>query len=51
MFTKKEDTSQMGRFKDVAPDLQANGDEANFNEKLRKMVKQRPDEKEGDDDE
>jgi hypothetical protein len=37
--------SQSERFKEAARELEADDDEAAFNEKLRKLVKQKPDEK------
>lgn len=40
--TKK---SQLDRFKEAARELEADDDEAKFNEKLGKLVKQKPDAK------
>ena len=40
--------SQRERFKEAARELEADDDEAAFNEKLRKLVKQKPDDKKGD---
>lgn len=37
--------SQLDRFKEAARELETDDDEAVFNEKLRKLVKQKPDEK------
>jgi len=45
MTTKK---SQLDRFKEAARELETDDDEKRFNEKLRKLAKQKPDEKEGE---
>ena len=37
--------SQLDRFKEAARELEADDDEAKFNEKLGKLVKQKPDNK------
>lgn len=37
--------SQLHRFKEAARELETDDDEAKFNEKLGKLVKQKPDEK------
>ncbi|AMY71838.1 hypothetical protein [Frigidibacter mobilis] len=42
--------SQADRFKEAARELEADDDEATFNEKLRKLVKQKPDDKRPSDD-
>ena len=36
------DKSQLDRFKEAARELEADDDEAKFNEKLGKLVKQKP---------
>lgn len=43
--------SQSERFKEAARELETDDDEAAFNEKLRKLVKQKPDEKKPSKDE
>ncbi|NYS26554.1 hypothetical protein HUK65_16330 [Rhodobacteraceae bacterium 2376] len=45
-----QDKSQAERFKEAARELGADDDEAAFNAKLRKMVKQKPDDKKSSDD-
>lgn len=40
-----EKKSQLDRFKEAARELEADDDEAKFNEKLGKLVKQKPDAK------
>ncbi len=40
--------SQLDRFKEAARELEADDDEAKFNEKLGNLVKQKPDAKKGD---
>lgn len=40
-----EQKSQLDRFKEAARELEADDDEAKFNEKLGKLVKQEPEEK------
>ncbi|WP_198144838.1 hypothetical protein [Pseudorhodobacter aquimaris] len=37
--------SQLDRFKEAARELEADGDKEKFNERLGKLVKQKPDEK------
>lgn len=37
--------NQLERFKEAARELETDSDEAKFNERLRKMAKQRPDDK------
>jgi len=37
--------SQLDRFKEAARELETDNDEAKFNEKLGKLVKKKPDEK------
>ena len=44
-----DDKSQLERFKEAARELEADDDEARFNEKLRKLAKQKPDEKDSRD--
>ncbi len=39
------DKTQLDRFKEAARELEADDDEAKFNEKLGKLVKQKPAEK------
>ena len=41
--------SQLDRFKEAARELEADDNEARFNEKLRKLAKQKPDDKKTDD--
>ena len=41
--------SQLDRFKEAARQLETDDDEAKFNEKLRKLVKPKPDTKKADD--
>ena len=43
MGTLGEEKSQLDRFKEAARELEADDDEAKFNEKLGKLVKQKPD--------
>ncbi|MCK0167052.1 hypothetical protein MWU52_05775 [Jannaschia sp. S6380] len=40
--------SQLDRFKEAARQLETDDDEARFNEKLRKLAKQKPDDKSKD---
>jgi len=40
--------SQLDRFKEAARELEADDDERQFNEKLRKLAKQNPDDKKGE---
>lgn len=42
---KDNKKTQLERFKEAARELEADDDEAKFNEKLGKLVKQRPPEK------
>lgn len=44
-MSDEKNKSQADRFKEAARELGADDDEARFNEKLRKLVKQKPDEK------
>ncbi|EEX16559.1 hypothetical protein CSE45_3931 [Citreicella sp. SE45] len=44
------DKSQLDRFKEAARQLETDDDEARFNEKLGKLVKQKPDDKKTSDD-
>ena len=39
---------QLDRFKEAARELETDDDEAKFNEKLGKLVKQKPDDKKAD---
>ena len=39
------DKSQLDRFKEAARQLETDDDEARFEEKLKKLVKQKPDDK------
>ncbi|MBW4707347.1 hypothetical protein KX928_06065 [Roseobacter sp. YSTF-M11] len=41
-------TEQLDRFKEAARQLETDDDEAKFNENLRKLVKQKPDDKRDD---
>ena len=43
------DKSQLDRFKEAARELETDDDEAKFNERLRKLAKQKPDDKKADD--
>lgn len=49
MPTSKE-KSQLDRFKEAARQLETDDDEAKFNEKLGKLVKQKPEKKSGQKD-
>ncbi|EIE52839.1 hypothetical protein C357_01860 [Citreicella sp. 357] len=40
-----QDKTQLDRFKEAARELETDDDEAKFNEKLGKLVKQKPDPK------
>lgn len=44
----EKEKSQLDRFKEAARELEADDDEAKFNEKLGKLVKQKPDAKQDD---
>lgn len=44
------DKSQLDRFKEAARELETDDDEKRFNEKLRKLVKQKPKDDEASDD-
>lgn len=48
MKTPDAKQSQLERFKEAARELEADDDEAKFNKKLRKLAKQKPDEKQDD---
>ena len=41
----ESDKSQLDRFKEAARELETDDDEERFNERLKKLVKQKPDEK------
>ena len=43
--------SQLDKFKEAARQLETDDDEERFEEKLKKLVKQKPDDKKGSDDE
>ncbi|WP_299649366.1 hypothetical protein [uncultured Tateyamaria sp.] len=43
----EKEKSQLDRFKEAARELEADDDEAKFNAKLGKLVKQKPDAKKG----
>lgn len=43
MSNEKDEKSQLDRFKEAARQLEADDDEERFNEKLRKLAKQKPD--------
>ncbi|GLQ25614.1 hypothetical protein [Sulfitobacter pacificus] len=45
MKTPDAKKSQLERFKEAATQLEADDDEAKFNEKLGKLVKQKPEDK------
>lgn len=40
--------SQLDKFKEAAREIETDDDEERFNERLKKLVKQKPDEKKGD---
>jgi hypothetical protein len=42
--------SQLERFKEAAREVEADDDEERFNEKLKKLAKQKPDDKKPSDD-
>jgi hypothetical protein len=44
----KSNKSQLDRFKEAARELETDDDEKRFNEKLRKLAKQKPDGKKGE---
>lgn len=44
----ESDKSQLDRFKEAARELETDDDEERFNEKLKKLAKQKPDDKQGD---
>lgn len=44
----ESDKSQLDRFKEAARELETDDDEERFNEKLKKLAKQKPDDKKGD---
>lgn len=44
------DKSQLDRFKEAARQLETDDDEERFNEKIRKLAKQKPDDKKPSDD-
>ena len=46
--TKSKQLSQADKFREAARKLETDDDEDRFNEKLGKLVKQRPDEKKDD---
>ncbi|MCK8464446.1 hypothetical protein MUY35_11335 [Aliiroseovarius sp. S1339] len=43
-----QDKSQLDRFKEAARELETDDDEERFNENLRKLAKQKPDDKKAD---
>ncbi|WP_165802928.1 hypothetical protein [Pelagivirga sediminicola] len=45
-----KEKSQLDRFKEAARQLEADDDEKRFEKKLKKLVKQKPDEKKPSDD-
>ena len=47
--TKSSVKSQVERFKEAARELETDDDEARFNERLRKLAKQKPEDKPCDD--
>ena len=50
MNIEKTDKSQLDRFKEAARQLGADDNEDRFNEKLRKLAKQKPNDKKPSDD-
>lgn len=46
-----QNKSQLDRFKEAARELEADDDEARFNEKLGKLVKQKPSDKNSESEE
>ncbi|KMK68072.1 hypothetical protein [Puniceibacterium sp. IMCC21224] len=46
--TKSKDKSQLERFKEAARELETDDDEERFNERLKKLAKQKPDNKKPD---
>ena len=44
----ESDKSQLDRFKEAARQLETDDDEERFNEKLKKLAKQKPDDKQGE---
>lgn len=46
----EQDKPQLDRFKEAARQLETDDDEARFNEKLKKLAKQKPDDKKPSDD-
>ena len=46
----EKDKAQLDRFKEAARELGTDNDEDRFNEKLRKLAKQKPDDKKSSDD-
>ena len=42
---KEPEKSQLDRFKEAARELETDDDEARFNKRLRKLAKQKPDDK------
>ena len=49
MTGKYPSEEQLDRFKEAARELEADDDEAKFNERLRKLAKQKLDDKKADD--
>lgn len=45
---KKDQKNQLERFKEAARELETDDDEAKFNEKLGKLVKEKPEQKKSD---
>ena len=47
-MTRTPDKTQLDKFKEAARDLETDDDEARFDDRLRKIVKHKPVEKDGD---
>ena len=47
LFLNTQNKTQLDRFKEAAREIGTDDDEAKFNEKLRKLVKENPDDKTG----
>jgi hypothetical protein len=46
----EREKSQLDRFKEAARELETDDDEERFNKKLKKLVKEKPEEKEANDE-
>lgn len=49
MSVKKQQKSQIDKFKEAARELEADDDAERFEKRLKKIVKQKPDDKKADD--